>query len=136
MNTKVIYLGRNTGGAYLTCEGEIKFTKIGWIEPCDSAKPTTGHGTKNPFSELVSIQPGTIVKLTIQIEQVPQFIPGKWYLGRPKDSLDNGIVKCYYYNGTDFCGIKERPDGCVEWSADELILSTTPIEHPFLEGQQ
>lgn len=135
MNTKVIYLGRNTDGVYLTCEGEIKFTDIGWIQPCNRSKPTTGHGKTNPYSELISIQPGTIVKLTIQIEQVPQYIPGKWYLGR-KGGNEKGTAVCFHYNGTDFCRSEDRRTTWAQWSADELILSTTPIEHPFLEGQQ
>lgn len=135
MNTKVIYLGRNADGVYLTCEGEIKFTDIGWIEPCNRSKPTTGHGKTNPYSALISIQPGAIVKLTIQIEQVPQYIPGKWYLGRATAKL-GGVVRCYHYNGTDFCDVKDRHSGSATWEANELVLHPTPIEHPFLEGQQ
>ena len=135
MNTKVIYLGRNTSGVYLTCEGEIKLTDFGWIEACNRSKPTTAHGKTNPYPALISIQPSTIVKLTIQIEQVPQYIPGKWYLGRAKSASREGI-KCYHYNGTDFCVDEDRGGSFVKRIADELILSTTPIEHPFLEGQQ
>lgn len=136
MNTKVIYLGRNTDGLYLTCEGEIKLTDIGWIESCNRSKPTTNHGTTNPYSALISIQPGTIVKLTIQTEQIPQYIPGKWYLGTCKTKTEKGTAACYHYNGTDFCRAENRATTWAQWSADELILSTTPIEHPFLEGQQ
>lgn len=135
MNTKVIYLGRNTKGLYLTCEGEIEFNDFGWVVPCDSNKPTAGHSHTNPYPEFISIQPGTIVKLTIQIEQVPQYIPGKWYLGRAKSALREG-TKCYHYNGTDFCVDEDRCGSFVKRIADELVLSTTPIEHPFLEGQQ
>jgi len=134
MNTKVIYLGRSTSGVYLEHSSPIHIDESGHVMPLNSGTGTMnrlGHG--NPYP--ISLSNGQVVKLTIQIEQVPQYIPGKWYLGRAKSALREGI-KAYHYNGIDFCVYEERGSSFVKRTADELILSTTPIEHPFLEGQQ
>lgn len=135
MNTKVIYLGRNTSGVYLEHSSPIHIDESGHVMPLGLGTGTMNRlGNGNPYS--VSLKNGQIVKLTIQIEQVPQYIPGKWYLGRCKGDGGKGTGTCYHYNGTDFCMREDRRGTWTRWSADELILSTTPIEHPFLEGQQ
>lgn len=135
MNTKVIYLGRNTSGVYLEHSSPLHIDESGNVMPLNSGTGTMnrlGHG--NPYP--VSLNNGQVVKLTIQIEQVPQYIPGKWYLGRGNNDSEKGTAACYHYDGTDFCRSEDRRTTWAQWSADELILSTTPIEHPFLEGQQ
>ena len=133
MNTKVTYLGRTMDGVYIHHTSPHHVDKNGYVVSSDG-RPINTHYTNSPIG--VELEKGQVVKLTVRVEDVPQYIPGKWYLGRSKVSSEEYSAACYYYNGTYFCRVKDKGDTkWAKWEAEELTLHPTPIEHPFLEEQ-